>query len=353
MAISLLDKPPYTPLFPPPVADPDLAQIENWSKQELDTIARLFSAQPGTLFGVNNAPPARPRTGMEAYADGSNWNPGYGEGLYLYKGGVWIPVGVGAGSRIRLSSPTTFYVSTSGSDSNNGLSPSTPWATFGHAMAVLTGQYDFGGQAVTLQAVAGHANFTTPLFISPWTGGGSLTYDGGGGQIHVTNANAITTVGLVPGRFTFQNVDLQTTSFGSALAHVVPGQVSIGTGVVFSGCPTNSPMIAISNSGAELVDSGNYSVTGSAQFFIVARSSPSALLGGLITLTGALTFNGAFCYCTLGGSVFFAGPKPVVSGSVTGLSVSGDTNGMIGVGGRGTSFLPGSGINLGTGAQYL
>ncbi len=30
------------------------------------------------------------RKGMIAYADGTNWNPGAGEGVYYYNGAAWV-----------------------------------------------------------------------------------------------------------------------------------------------------------------------------------------------------------------------------------------------------------------------
>lgn len=33
--------------------------------------------------------PAKPRQGMIRYADGTAWNPGSGEGLYVYKTAGW------------------------------------------------------------------------------------------------------------------------------------------------------------------------------------------------------------------------------------------------------------------------
>ena len=38
--------------------------------------------------------PLRPRDGMVVYADGSNWDPGSGEGIYAYVAGAWVPAGV-------------------------------------------------------------------------------------------------------------------------------------------------------------------------------------------------------------------------------------------------------------------
>lgn len=38
---------------------------------------------------VSNAAPERPRVGMMRYADGTGWDPGSGEGLYVYKTAGW------------------------------------------------------------------------------------------------------------------------------------------------------------------------------------------------------------------------------------------------------------------------
>lgn len=41
---------------------------------------------------VLNAEPKKPRKGIIVYADGTNWNPGSGEGVYVYKSG-WVLLG--------------------------------------------------------------------------------------------------------------------------------------------------------------------------------------------------------------------------------------------------------------------
>ncbi len=37
--------------------------------------------------------PDKPRNGMLVEADGTNWNPGSGAGLYIYRSGAWVKVG--------------------------------------------------------------------------------------------------------------------------------------------------------------------------------------------------------------------------------------------------------------------
>lgn len=45
----------------------------------------------GTLsIGVLTSAPASPANGMIAYADGTSWNPGSGQGFYGYEGGAWV-----------------------------------------------------------------------------------------------------------------------------------------------------------------------------------------------------------------------------------------------------------------------
>ena len=40
-----------------------------------------------------NVAPAKVREGMIALADGTNWNPGSGAGVYAYYGGSWVKLG--------------------------------------------------------------------------------------------------------------------------------------------------------------------------------------------------------------------------------------------------------------------
>lgn len=57
----------------------ELGKIEEALKSEADYAFLL------TLY----AEPVRPRAGMIVKADGSTWNPGRGEGIYEYSGSAW------------------------------------------------------------------------------------------------------------------------------------------------------------------------------------------------------------------------------------------------------------------------
>lgn len=62
----------------------DPTQVANWAQNEFQILSRTLANLSRIQFGVTNVAPPQPRTGLLAYADGTNWNPGSGEGLYVY-----------------------------------------------------------------------------------------------------------------------------------------------------------------------------------------------------------------------------------------------------------------------------
>jgi hypothetical protein len=47
----------------------------------------------GFVMDTLNVAPARPVEGQTVKADGVNWNPGAGGGVYQWRGGAWVFVG--------------------------------------------------------------------------------------------------------------------------------------------------------------------------------------------------------------------------------------------------------------------
>lgn len=78
--------PRYAPTALPDDCPPGL---KRWLADELRLIA---GALPGAVLQLEElgAEPARPRDGMIAYANGTNWNPGAGEGFYGRVNGAWV-----------------------------------------------------------------------------------------------------------------------------------------------------------------------------------------------------------------------------------------------------------------------
>lgn len=80
----------YSPLLPPSIGDPKLVAAMDYVYRELRRLeAELRLPQLPEL----SVAPTKPRAGMIALADGTNWNPGSGAGFYGYYGGAWVKLG--------------------------------------------------------------------------------------------------------------------------------------------------------------------------------------------------------------------------------------------------------------------
>lgn len=77
----------YNPTIPP--TDPAL--LPGFLLQELANLRKaLEDPQPYLFLDTLSVAPIRPRDGMLVKADGTNWNPGGGAGLYAYVGTTWV-----------------------------------------------------------------------------------------------------------------------------------------------------------------------------------------------------------------------------------------------------------------------
>lgn len=61
-----------------------LEGIARWVEQELGILARIMQESTSLELRPIHAAPSNPRPGMIVYADGTDWNPGAGEGVYVY-----------------------------------------------------------------------------------------------------------------------------------------------------------------------------------------------------------------------------------------------------------------------------
>lgn len=56
--------------------------------------AALREPEPTSMrFVKRNAAPSKLYDGLTVYADGTNWNPGSGQGVYTYYGASWNKLG--------------------------------------------------------------------------------------------------------------------------------------------------------------------------------------------------------------------------------------------------------------------
>lgn len=77
----------YTPL---PTTAVTVADLRSWANRELQRVSLAFTTSGSqTTLPVLNAEPEKPQLGQLVIADGTNWNPGSGRGLYYYDSG-WV-----------------------------------------------------------------------------------------------------------------------------------------------------------------------------------------------------------------------------------------------------------------------
>lgn len=78
---------------------PDLSALARVPTRPEDVPAYLQWAIPALIEAIIalddmqrtfDVEPTKPEEGMLRYADGTNWDPGSGAGLYRYTSGVWV-----------------------------------------------------------------------------------------------------------------------------------------------------------------------------------------------------------------------------------------------------------------------
>ena len=62
-----------------------------WVERQIQTLTAR-SVQETMQLVAQTEVPKRPRDGLLVWADGDNWDPGGGEGLYFFRAGVWHPI---------------------------------------------------------------------------------------------------------------------------------------------------------------------------------------------------------------------------------------------------------------------
>jgi hypothetical protein len=65
--------------------------IARWAFDELVQVEQEFiNERDHVMLKTLHEAPVRLKEGMVVKADGTNWNPGSGAGIYAYVGGAWV-----------------------------------------------------------------------------------------------------------------------------------------------------------------------------------------------------------------------------------------------------------------------
>jgi len=70
-----------------------IKDISIWAHGEFQQIEQAFNEQDAVFLRELNVAPTNPRKGMTVLADGTNWDPGSGAGVYTYYGAAWHKLG--------------------------------------------------------------------------------------------------------------------------------------------------------------------------------------------------------------------------------------------------------------------
>jgi hypothetical protein len=257
---------------------------------------------------------------------------------------MWL---IANNTRQRLTAPLSLYVNAAtGSDTNNGLSPTTAFATPQAAWNFIMQRLDVGGQSITVHMADGSY---PPLRCegSP-VGAGTAGVTFFGDDVSPTScviSNAIgTAVAVIGGAIvTLRGVHLQAagsnqiySESGSGLSCV--GGLAIVNNVDFGTC-SYAHMLA--QAGGQIVTYGTpYSISSNASFHMLANGGGTiSIVASPVTLYNSPTFSQAFVEAWALGYV--GAYQAVFNGAAHGKRYFCQANGVVACGVNPDTFFPG------------
>ncbi len=76
-----------------PPGGEEVSDLEEYVQDQFSQIEQAFQEQDYVFLVKLYVEPSRPRDGLVVYADGTEWDPGSGEGVYVYYGAAWNKLG--------------------------------------------------------------------------------------------------------------------------------------------------------------------------------------------------------------------------------------------------------------------
>lgn len=321
-------------------------QLREHVRRELREVSRSMVETTELELRPRMQVPDRPREGMIIYADGTSWNPGKGEGPYVYKNAGWRKL---SEERESLYADRTYYVRSDGSDSNNGLADTAGGAflTIQHALDVV-GELDIGIHNVTVQVQDG--TWTEALTLRQPIGAGTSTLKGNTSTptncvLHRTGGHLLQ--GSFISRYNIKGFQVKTTTSGDAIRLTTCHDIQLYN--MDFGATVGEHIFAWNSTISIMTD---YTISGGANVhWRAANNGIITCSVRTVTLTGTPAFvffayiyqaSGADC----GGCTF--------SGAATGTRYGVSLNGWINTYGGGATYLPGNAAgSAASGGQYV
>lgn len=313
----------------------------------IGTGAKTFTVETGKGWGVG----ARLRVSSNA-SPAANWMEGVvtaytGASLTLSVDTVsgsgslsdWTVNLAGArgneGSRVTLTATRNYYVSPTGSNSNNGLSAGAPFLTLQKAVDEA---YKLDCSIHNININLADGTYAGAEIHRPLLGGGTLYIIGN----VTTPANVVITSGVVATNYSSVSVTgvrfLIGASYVDALtarggANLIVGKVDFGPQ------DATADHILVNETGS-IIFAQDYTISGGARRHLSMSGAVTANgVNRTITLTGTPAFGVDFFYIANGAAAAFW--NPTFSGSATGRRYTINTAAVVNLYGKPTTFLPG------------
>lgn len=241
----------------------------------------------------------------------------------------------------------TYYVSTTGSDSNDGLTSGRAFATIQKAIdtaaSIDTGIYDVS------------INLLNGTYVESPTLKNIL----GSGKVTIKNNAEVMNNSIIDGQFSkatpgttyvLSYLKFAKSSSTDSYAVTVSNGASVNIDNVNFGVQTTAHINATMNGSVSLT--GNITISGSTSYHLLISRGCDVRYGNYtVTLSGTPNFSAAFVWVLTTG--IFTSQNTIYSGSATGKRYNITLNGVINTYGAGTTYLPGDVAGTtATGGQY-
>lgn len=251
---------------------------------------------------------------------------------------VWVGMDATMAGWVRekLTADRTYYVATTGSDSNTGLSAGSPFLTIQKAVDVVCDNLNVSGYTVIIQVADG--TYTGAVSLSRPAGSGGITIQGNASTpanvyINVTGACFSSSV---PGtKLTLKDMRVQGTTYDI---------YSSGGLIDFSNLKFWGGGVNVFCTSAGLVTAtGNYELLAGASCHLQANGYGRINVSGrTITFTNSPAYSSAFVKVDGPGMVEASSVMQAYSGGVTGTRYLVSLGGLINTSGGGASYFPGN-----------
>ena len=269
--------------------------------------------------------------------DGATWK----EAIVINRasGAVSFPntsIGGGGDGRDTLTAARTYYVRTSGSDSNDGLSTGGAFATIQKAIDTVAG-LDLSVYDVTISV--GTGTFTGGNTLKRLVGAGTVRIQGAGSStvISVTGNNCFYGSGV--SQWVLSSMRMTTTSSGNAV--FVENAATVDIQNIEFGALPNGAYHMRADANARITAIGDYTITGAASaHMLVVWGGHITVAGRSIAVSGNPSFGSAFALASRLGKI--EANSNTYSGSAVGSRYLCDNNSVIFTNSGGANYFPGS-----------